>query len=300
MLHASRLRLLVELEERGSVTEVADALNFTPSAVSQQLARLEAETGHALYERAGRGLLLTDAGRLLGTHARGVLERIEAAEMALAASEEPAGRLRVSAFQTAARTLVVPAFATLAGRHPNLACELHDLEAEPALPLLASGELDAVIAEEYVHAPRPRHPRLLRHELGADRLMLALSSRHRLAAGEGSVAIADLADEVWATPGAGTAYTTMIEVACRAAGFEPNVRHRVSDLGSLLELARRELAVALVPSLGGAEEGEGLALRPLAGGGLERTLFCAVRRSSSERPALSAFVDQLRGLTNSV
>ena len=294
MLNAGRLRLLVELSERGSVTAVADALGYTPSAISQQLARLEAETEHKLVERSGRGVLLTGEGRLLALHGREVLERIEAAEAALERSAAPSGRLSVAAFQTAARALVAPAFATLSARHPGLSCGLHDLEAESALPLLRSGELDAVVAEEYEHAPRPRDAGVMRYELGEDRLLLALPSDHRLASKPAPVALADLADEVWATPWAGTAYTTMVERACRATGFEPEVAHRVTDLGTLLELARRGLAVALVPSLGGAQEGGGLALRPLADGGLKRTLFVAVRRSSMDRPALSVFVEELQ------
>lgn len=282
------------------MTAVADALDFTPSAVSQQLTRLEAETGRTLSERAGRGVLLTDAGRLLAAHGREVLERIEAAEAALEASDIPSGRLRVAAFQTAAKRLVVPAFGELAARHPALSCELQDLEAETAMPMLQSGELDAVVAEEYEHAPRAREPRIVRHRLGEDALLVALASDHALAATPGAVPLSNLAGEVWATPWTGTAYATMVEGACRAAGFEPRVGHRVTDLGTLLELARHGLAVALVPSLGGAQEGEGLALRPVAGGGLARTLFCAVRRSSSERAGLSALVDQLRGLTSNV
>lgn len=300
MLNAARLRLLVELELRGSVTAVADALGYTPSAVSQQLTRLEAETGHVLSERAGRGLLLTDAGRLLAEHAREVLERIEAAEAALEASEGPAGRLRVAAFQTAARALVAPAFAELAARHPKLSCELHDHEAETALPMLRSGELDAVVAEEYQDAPRPQDARIARHNLGEDELLVAMTTGHALAATRAPVVLAELVGEVWATPWAGTAYTTMVERACRAAGYEPHVKHRVTDLGTLLELARRGLAVALVPAMGGAEEGNGLALRSLAEGGLRRTVFLAVRRSSAERPAVSAFVAQVRDLTSSV
>jgi DNA-binding transcriptional LysR family regulator len=300
MLNAARLRLLVELEQRGSVTAVADALGYTPSAVSQQLTRLEVETGHALSERAGRGLLLTDAGRLLAEHAREVLERIEAAEAALEASEGPAGRLRVAAFQTAARALVAPAFAELAARYPALSCELHDHEAETALPMLRSGELDAVVAEEYEHAPRPRDAQIVRHDLGEDELLVAMTTGHAFAATRAPVTLADLNGEVWATPWAGTAYTTMVERACRAAGFEPLVGHRVTDLDTLLELARRGLAVALVPSMGGAEEGNGLALRPLAEGGLRRTVFLAVRSSSAERPAVSAFVAQVRDLTSRV
>ena len=293
MLHAGRLRLLVELEERGTITAVAAAFGYTPSAVSQQLMRLEAEAGRRLFERVGRGVLLTDAGRLLASHGRAVLERIEAAETALVKLDAVSGRLRVGAFQTAAQGLVVPAFTALSERHPQLSCELHDHEAEVALPLLHSGKLDLVLAEEYEHAPRPRDPALERHELGADELMVALPAGHPIASRGDPVALAELSAERWATPWEDTAYTAMVVRACRSAGFEPDVRHRVTDLHTLLDLARAGLAVTLVPLLGGAQEGRGLALRPLAGGGLRRSLFAAVRRSATGRPALDALLREL-------
>ena len=294
MLHAGRLRLLVELEDQGTVTAVAAALDYTPSAVSQQLARLEAETGRRLFERVGRGVLLTDAGRLLASHGREVLERLEAAETALAQADAISGSVRVGAFQTAAQGLVVPAFAALSERHPQLACELLDHEAETALPLLRAGRLDLVVAEEYEHAPRPREPALERHELGLDELVIAISDRHPLAWRGDPLALAELAKERWATPWEDTAYAAMILQACRRAGFEPDVRHRVTDLHTLLDLARGGLAVTLVPALGGAKEGDGLALRALAGGGLRRSIFAAVRRSAARRPAIEALVDELR------
>jgi DNA-binding transcriptional LysR family regulator len=297
MLHAGRLRLLVELEQRGTVTAVAAALDYTPSAVSQQLTRLEAETGRQLLERVGRGVLLTDAGRLLASHGREVLERLEAAETALEQADAVSGRLRVGAFQTAAQGLVVPALAALAERHPQLVCELHDHEAETALPLLHSGRLDLVVAEEYEHAPRPRDPVLERHELGFDELLVALPSGHPLARRDGPLALAELAEERWATPWENTAYAAMTLRACRAAGFEPDIGHRVTDLHTLLDLARGGLAVALVPVLGGAREGDGLALRPLQGGGLRRSIFAAVRRSTAARPAVEALLGELRART---
>jgi DNA-binding transcriptional LysR family regulator len=294
MLHAGRLRLLVELEDRGTVSAVAAALDYTPSAVSQQLTRLEAETGRRLIERVGRGVLLTDAGRVLAAHGREVLERLEAAETALEQADAVSGRLRVGAFQTAAQGLVVPAFAALSAQHPQLACELHDHEAETALPLLRSGRLDLVVAEEYEHAPRSREPALERHELGPDELMVAISARHTLARRGAPVALADLAGERWATPWEDTAYAAMVLRACRAAGFEPDIRHRVTDLHTLLDLARAGLAVTLVPTLGGAEEGDGLALRPVVGGGLRRSLFASVRRTAVGRPAVDALLRELR------
>jgi DNA-binding transcriptional LysR family regulator len=294
MLNAGRLSLLVELQDRGSLTAVADALGYTASAISQQLAKLEAETGHALLEPVGRGVVLTPAGRTLALHARDVLERLEAAEASLEDGGAIAGTVRVAAFQTAARGLLVPVLEQLAGSHPALVCELVDQEAETALPRLRSGELDLVVAEEYPQALRPRDPRLIRHELGTDELLVALPAGHPVARVGAPVALADLAHEPWATPWTGTHYASMVEGACRAAGFEPVVRHRVTDLGTLLDLARSGLAVALVPSLGGLSEDTGLALRPVAGGGLQRNLFAAARRGAAARPALGVLVDALR------
>ena len=294
MLNAGRLSLLVELQDRGSLTAVADALGYTPSAISQQLAKLEAETGRPLLEPVGRGVVLTGAGRTLAIHAREVLERLEAAEAALEEADAIAGTVRVAAFQTAARGLLVPALEQLARSHPALVFELVDQEAEAALPRLRSGELDLVVAEEYPQALRARDPRLVRHELGADELYVALPARHPAARSGDPVALAELADEAWATPWAGTHYASMVEGACRAAGFEPQVRHRVTDLGTLLDLARSGLAVALVPTLGGLSDQSGLALRPVAGGGLQRRLFAAARRGAAERPALGVLVETLR------
>ena len=294
MLNAGRLSLLVELQDRGSLTAVADALGYTPSAVSQQLAKLEAETGRTLLEPVGRGVVLTAAGRTLALHAREVLERLEAASAALEDTEAISGTVRVAAFQTAARGLLVPVLEQLARTHPGLVCELVDQEAEAALPRLRSGELDLVVAEEYPQALRARDPRLIRHELGADELWVALPARHPVARRGGPVALAELADEPWATPWEGSHYASMVEGACRAAGFEPLIRHRVTDLGTLLDMARSGLAVALVPTLGGLSEGRGLALRPVAGGGLERKLFAAARRGAAARPALDVLVEALR------
>src|SRR5215218_4584649 len=102
MLDLRRLRLLRELRERGTIAAVADALAYTPSAVSQQLAQLERDAGVPLLERAGRGVRLTEAGRRLAAHADAIMARMEAAEADLAGlAGHAAGRLRVACFQTA-------------------------------------------------------------------------------------------------------------------------------------------------------------------------------------------------------
>src|SRR4051812_46676110 len=196
MLNLARLRLLVELDRRGTLAAVAGELGYTPSAISQQLAQLERETGRRLVEKAGRGVRLTDAGRLLADRGRDLIARADAAEADLAALHGVAGTLRIAAFQTAARHLVPPAMRALRARYLALTGELVALDAEQALPLLRAGELDVVVAEEYEHAPRPRHSDVDRHDLVDDPLVLALPKGHPAAGGRRRrVALADLADE---------------------------------------------------------------------------------------------------------
>src|ERR671927_743302 len=130
MLELRRLRLLRELHERGTIAAVADALQFTPSAVSQQLAMLEREAGVRLLERVGRGVRLTDPALVLVEHADALLERAALAEADLAAAAGTvAGRGRIASFQSASLNLAAPAMAALARDAPALRCEL--IEAEP-------------------------------------------------------------------------------------------------------------------------------------------------------------------------
>src|SRR3954465_10962219 len=155
MIDVRRLLLLRGLHARGTVAAVAEALAYSPSAVSQGLATLQREAGVPLTERVGRRLRLTEAGLRLVAHADVLLERLEEAEAELQASAElVAGRVRVGALQTPLLSLVPPALAALADRHPDLRVELQELEPEASLPAVALGELEVAIAEEYDHAPR--------------------------------------------------------------------------------------------------------------------------------------------------
>src|SRR3954447_484569 len=198
MLDLRRLRLLRELRERGTIAAVADALSYTPSAVSQQLSVLEREAGVPLLERVGRGVRLTDAAHRLADHADSVLARLEQAEAELAAASGAVhGRVRVTAFQTAARSLVAPVMRPLADRHEGLRIELLEEEAEWSLPLLRAGDVDVVVAEEYRSVPRPHEAALERVELGHDDIVLALPRDHPAAADGGPVPLRRLADETW-------------------------------------------------------------------------------------------------------
>ena len=295
MLSPRRLAVLREFAGRGTIAAAAEALAFTPSAVSQQLAQLQREAGVPLFRKVGRRLELTDAGRTLAARADELLTRLEEIEAELAAqAADVRGTVRVAAFQTAAQALAVPALERLASAHPRVRMELSEVEAEESLPLLARGGLDVAIAEEYEHAPRPRLPRLHRVELEPDELLLALPRDHPAAAGGGPVALAALRDADWASGRTGTGYADMVAGICRSAGFEPDVPHRLNDLRLLLDMVAAGWAVAMVPALGRPERDERVAIRRMADGHYSRALFAAVRASDRARPATVAVVDALR------
>src|SRR5215216_5219884 len=217
MLDLRRLRLLRELHERGTISAVADALQYTPSAVSQQLAVLEREAGVPLLQRSGRGVRLTDAALVLVRHAGALLDRAELAEAELAAAAgSVVGRGRIAAFQSVALHLAAPAMQALARQAPGLHCELVEAEPEESLPALALGDFDLVIADEWQHQPLARPAGVDRHDLHRDPVRLVVPEDHPVARRHPrTVPLAELADEAWTTGHRGTAWQEVIEHTCR-------------------------------------------------------------------------------------
>jgi DNA-binding transcriptional LysR family regulator len=294
MLDVRRLAVLRAFAVHGTIARAADALAFTPSAVSQQLAQLQREAGVELLVKVGRRLELSDAGRTLVERGEELLGRVEEIEAELAAQAgEVRGRVRVAAFQTATRSIVLPALERLARDHPELRVELLEEEAEASFPLLMRGAVDVAVAEEYEHAPRPRPAGLERVYLEPDELLLALPSNHAALDGDGPVALSALRNHPWASARAGTAYADMCTGICRSAGgFEPDVRHRANDIGLLLDLVVQGCA-ALVPALGAPQRDRRIAVRPLREGRFSRAIFVALRRSDRLRPSTGAAVAAL-------
>jgi DNA-binding transcriptional LysR family regulator len=298
MLDLRRLRLLRELEERGTIAAVADALQFTPSAVSQQLAVLEREAGVRLLERAGRGVRLTDAALVLVEHADALLERAALAEADLAAaSGAVTGRARIAGFESVALRLALPAMEALARDAPRLRCELVEAEPEQALPALALGDVDLVLGDEWQHQPWRLPAALERHELLRDPVHLVLPARHPAARRHPhAVPLAELAGEAWTTGQAGMGWEEMIQRTCRAhGGFDPDIRHRTIDATVSLALVARGLAVTLLPELVLPGRRAGIALRRIAGGSVGRSIFAVTRIADAARPSTQALVAAVRG-----
>jgi DNA-binding transcriptional LysR family regulator len=297
MLELRRLRLLRELSERGTIAAVADALQFTPSAVSQQLAILEREVGVPLLERAGRGVRLTDAALVLVEHADALLERAALAEADLAAAAGTVtGRGRIAAFQSVSLRLAAPAMEALARDAPRLRCELLEAEPEQALPALALGDVDVVLGDEWQHQPWRLPAGLERHELLRDPVNLILPAGHPAARRhKDAVPLAELAGEAWTTGHVGMAWEELTQRTCRQhGGFDPDIRHRTNDAIVSLALVARGLAVTLLPDLALPARHPGIALRGIAEAPVERAIFAVTRSSDAARPSTRALLAAIR------
>jgi DNA-binding transcriptional LysR family regulator len=297
MLDLRRLRLLRELSERGTIAAVADALQFTPSAVSQQLAMLEREAGVRLLERAGRGVRLTDPALVLVRHAEGLLERAAVAEADLAAAAGTvAGRARIAGFQSVMLRLALPAMEALARDAPRLRCELVESEPEEALPALALGDIDLVLADEWQHQPRRLVDGLQRHDLHSDPVSIVLPARHPAARRHPeAVPLAELAGEAWASGHTALGWEEMTHRTCRElGGFDPDIRHRANDATISLALVARGLAVALLPDLVLPGRHSGVTLRAIAEAPVTRAIFAATRTAEAARPSMQALLGAIR------
>ncbi|MET0600503.1 MAG: LysR family transcriptional regulator [Baekduia sp.] len=297
MLDLRRLRLLRELHARGTIAAVADALQYTPSAVSQQLAVLEREAGRPLLQRVGRGVRLTDDALILVGHAEALLDRAERAEAALAASAgRVAGRARIASFQSMALRLAVPAMQHLTVAAPELRCELVEAEPEQSLPALALGDIDLVLADEWQHQPRARTPDVEREDLCSDPVAVVLPHDHPAALRHpDAIPLTALADAVWVTGHPDAGWDALTVRICRELGdFDPDIRHRMNDSVVSLALVAAGQAVMLMPRLVGIDDHPGIAVRAIAEGSVDRMIFMATRAADAQRPSVRALRDAIR------
>lgn len=293
-LDLRRLRLLRELEERGTLNAVAVALDYSPSAVSQQLAVLEKEVGVRLLEKAGRGVRLTDAARLLARHARALLAAAEAATADLESlTGDVRGTVRACGLQSATRHLLIPALARVRAGHPDVRVEVSEQELEQALPELRLGTVDVVVSDEYDGHPRLRPAGLTFTTLLEEPLLLVLPAAHACARPGGAVAMTALRDDVWAASALGTGHHALVVGACRSlGGYEPDVAHRSNDADVQLALVRSAGAVALLPAMALPAADPALAYRDVADVELGRRLV-VVTRDGPLAPALRAFLAEV-------
>ena len=281
MLNASRLRVLKEVAYRGSFSGAAEALSYTQSAVSQQIAALEAEAGMALLERHPRGVSLTAAGQTLVGHAEGILARLEAAEAALSAiAGLRGGRLRMASFPTAGATLMPLAIATFRGTYPDVELTLAEGEPEEIVPRLGAGQLDLALLFEFA-GESPLQADMTRVELLEDPMYLALPREHALA-GRERLRLEDLQQEAWVQTSRSSPCARHVVRSCHAAGFEPNVSFESDDYQTVQGLVAAGVGVALIPELALSVVREDVTIRALSPSPPVRQVIAARARG---RPA---------------
>lgn len=289
MLDVHRLRLLRELSHRGTLAAVASALAYSPSAVSQQLSKLQAEVGVPLLEPVGRGVRLTPQARMLVTHTEAVIERLERAEAELAASAgDVTGTISVAAFQSVALGWIPHVLSLIGQRHTGLRLEITVREPGDALPRLLAGDFDLIVDEEYPGSAITRDSRLDRDQVTEDPITLVVPESWSRVDD-----IRDLAHAPWAFEPPGTMAHDWSVALCRLAGFEPDVEFSFDDLGMRLRFVQTGHAAALLPELAGARSTAGVRVLDLDGGPARR-ISTLVRVGTAKHPAVIALRAALR------
>ncbi|GAA2155385.1 LysR family transcriptional regulator [Kitasatospora kazusensis] len=293
MMDLGRLRALRAVAVHGSVGGAAAALGFTPSAVSQQIAKLERETRTVLLERQGRGVVLTDAARELSETAQRVLALVEQAEVTLEEQRGQAvGRLLVAAFATGARGLLPGVLADLRDRCPELDVRLLESDPYPAAELVARGEVDLALVQDWPNVPLPVQEGLSRLDLGNDPVDVLLRAEDPLAE-PAVVPVARLCGQRWISVPPGNICHDWLVRTMREAGEEPDVRYQVGEFQTQIALIAAGLGIGLVPRLGRGPLPPGVVARPLLPEPARR-VFALWRTQTSRRPAITAALTALR------
>jgi DNA-binding transcriptional LysR family regulator len=293
MLDVKRLRVLREVAARGSFSAAADALAYTQSAVSQQIAALEREAGTILVERNARGVRLTDAGRALVAHADVILARLADAEAELEAiAGMRGGRLRMVSFPTAGATIAPRAIARFRERHPGVEVTLAPREPDEGLNCLKAGDCDIALTVEAGFEPIVDTAIERRHLLD-DRFYVCVSAGHRVAA-KARVRLADLAEESWILGTTGRCPDGLVlERACQGAGFEPRVVFHSDDYNAIQGFVAAGVGVCLIPDLALVAVRDDVVIRCLEGRPIVRHVLAATLAGGYVSPAAAAMLEIL-------
>jgi DNA-binding transcriptional LysR family regulator len=293
MLHLGRLRVLTEVISRGSFSAAAEALSYTQSAVSQAIAKLEAETGTTLVVRDRRGVRATAAGATLVEHADAIFAQVEAAESDLAAVlGVRGGRLRVASFPSAGATLMPLAVASFRRRHPDVSLTLAEGEPEDIAPRLRAGEVDLALLFEFPGVRERPGAGLRTVMLLEDPMHVALPASHPLA-DKPALTLGDLRDQDWVQTSASSPCARHVVRSCLAAGFEPNATFESDDYETVQGLVAAGVGVALIPRLALTRVHPGIVVRELAPRSPARKVVAATMSGPGVAPAAKSMIKVL-------
>lgn len=280
-----RLELLLELSRLGSMREVGEAMHVTTSTVSQQIAALAREAGTPLIEPAGRRVRLTPAGRRLAGHAVTILAAIEAARRDLDPTAPPAGPVRVAAFASAVRQVLLPAARVLAGRHPDVRLHIAEHEPAEALGLLAADEVDLALTYDYNLAPARFGRDLNRQPLASTPWSLGTPTAPGRPGGTALEVFRRYRSHAWIVNSRNTADEEVIRILASLAGFEPRITHRADSLDLVQDMIMAGLGVGLLPAA--RPVARGMTLRRLRQPEVILRSYAVTRRGHSGWPPLA-------------
>lgn len=291
MLDVRRLRVLCEVARRGSLSAAAEALSFTPSAVSQQIAALEREAGATLLERRARGVVLTEAGHTLVEHAHRILAQLDAAQAALSdLADLERGRLRIASFATAGASVLPAAIDAFRARHPGVELGVEQATPRESVERLRVGRLDLALTVDLEERPAEGvEVVLLFHDL----VQLALHRDHPLA-GKPDLVLSELRLQTWIDVPRRTSGGRVLSRACARAGFAPRVVFESDDYTAIQELVGAGVGLALIPDLAFLPPHPSVVLRSLGPDAPWRNVQAALRLAPFRSPAATAMLDILR------
>ena len=298
MLDVRRMRVLREVAARGSFSAAAEALSFTQSAVSQQVAALEREAGAVLVERSARGVRLTQAGEAVVRHADAILAKLAEAEAELEAiAGLRGGRLRMAAFESAAATIMPVAIARFAEEHPGVELFLSLLEPEDAVAALKAGDIDLACTFGSGKPEDRGAEGATHHHLLEDPMYLVLAEDHPLARKRG-IRLADLAGEAWIGGQPDCECNRLMLRACAIAGYQPRIAFETDDYTAMQGFVAAGVGVSLIAELGLTSVRDDIVVRDLGRDTPVRQIYAATLADGYRSPATQAMLEILRDVAS--
>lgn len=286
MLDIAAVRSLIAVRDHGSVVAAAEVLGFTPSAVSQQIKRLERQSGTPMLERVGRSVILSERARLLAVRGERLIDDMaELEHLAFGHAEALSGSLRVASFSTGARGIMTPTLVRLRASAPDLHVTVLELDPRESLAAVERGAADVGLVHDWTTIPLEIGPALDRHHLTLDEADLLVHEGHPLADAS-AVSPPQVAGDVWVTTHAGSICHEWVVQMFALHGLRPDIRYFDATYSTHVAMVAAGLAVALVPRLGRDPLPASVRAIPVINPTPRRDVSVVWRTSSGENPAV--------------